>query len=527
MAQPPKTTTKLPAVPAGSSSGPPGRGRGVPPPPPIYGGGSASSPASSTGGRVDRTRHTILVVEDDAAMRELLQDTLAEEGFAVEAAAGGYAGIERVRKGGIDLVVTDVRMPDLDGLDMLREIRSPGADTNPPHVIVITAFGSIDTAIKAVRLGAHDYITKPFNMEALVLAVDKALEERGLRSEVARLQKEVERPYRFDNLIGRSPQMQEVFTLIRRLASSAVNVLITGESGTGKELVARAIHYNSPRAKRPFVAVNCAAIPDALLESELFGYKRGAFTDARTDRAGMFVEAEGGTLFLDEIGDLSPTLQAKLLRVIAEREIRPLGAARPEKVDVRVISATHKDLLQGMRAGTFREDLYYRLNVLQIHLPPLRDRAEDLMLLCEHFLQRACERSQKHLQGFNQAALKLLLGHSWPGNVRELENVVERAVALCEGPLVTPQDLPPTLRERRSSDLVSYAAQRGMTLAELEREYIQRVMKEEGGNKTRAAQRLGLDRKTLYRKLEETRPEISADGPDENTPRPGSEEDDG
>jgi DNA-binding NtrC family response regulator len=508
MAQPPKTTTKLPAVPLPHAP----RGRTVPPPPPADSGAPL--------GRSARDRQKILIVEDDAAMRELLQDTLGEEGFQVETAPGGHAGVERVRKGGIDLVVTDVRMPDLDGLDMLREIRSPATDVTPPHVIVITAFGSIDTAIKAVRLGAHDYITKPFNMEALVLAVDKALEERGLRSEVARLQKEVERPYRFENLIGRSPQMQEVFSLIRRLASSAVNVLITGESGTGKELVARAIHYNSPRAKRPFVAVNCAAIPDSLLESELFGYKRGAFTDARTDRSGMFVEADGGTLFLDEIGDLSPTLQAKLLRVLAEREIRPLGAARPEKIDVRVISATHQDLQQGMRAGTFREDLYYRLNVLQIHLPPLRDRSEDLVPLCDHFLTRACERSQKSLTGFSQAALKLLLGHSFPGNVRELENLIERAVALSEGPLITPQDLPPMVRERRSADLVSYGAQRNMTLADLEREYIQRVMKEEGGNKTRAAQRLGLDRKTLYRKLEETRPELADDGSDEQTPRP-------
>jgi len=509
MAQPPKTTIKMPTIPSG-------RGRPLPPP------AESGAGTGGTGSRGGRGRHTILIVEDDAAMRELLQDTLSEEGFVVETAPGGHAGIERVRKGGIDLVVTDVRMPDLDGLDMLREIRSPGMDGSPPHVIVITAFGSIDTAIKAVRLGAHDYITKPFSMEALVLAADKALEERGLRSEVARLQKEVERPYRFDNLIGRSSQMQEVFTLIRRLAGSAVNVLITGESGTGKELVARAIHYNSPRAKRPFVAVNCAAIPDALLESELFGYKRGAFTDARTDRTGMFVEADGGTLFLDEIGDLSPTLQAKLLRVLAEREIRPLGAARPEKIDVRVISATHQDLLQGMRAGTFREDLYYRLNVLQIHLPPLRDRSEDLLPLCEHFLQRACERSQKRLSGFSQAALKQLLVHSWPGNVRELENLIERAVALCEGPLITPPDLPPNLRERRTSDLITHALQRGMTLAELEREYIQRVMKEESGNKTRAAQRLGLDRKTLYRKLEETRSEITPDGSDEHTPRPGS-----
>jgi DNA-binding NtrC family response regulator len=514
MAQPPKNTSKLPAVPPM----PAGRGRSSPPPPPGDSRGDAT--------KLARSRYTLLVVEDDAAMRELLQDTLSEEGFVVDTAGGGRAGIDRVRRGGIDLVVTDVRMPDLDGLDMLREIVGSGRGGEsfaPPHVIVITAFGSIDTAIKAVRLGAHDYITKPFNMEALILAADKALEERGLRHEVSRLQREVERPYRFENIIGRSPQMQEVFNLIRRMASSSVNVLITGESGTGKELVARAIHYNSPRAKRPFVPVNCAAIPDALLESELFGHKRGAFTDARSDRAGMFVEADGGTLFLDEIGDLSPALQAKLLRVIAEREIRPLGATRSEKIDVRVISATHKDLQAGMRSGTFREDLYYRLNVLQIHLPPLRDRAEDVLPLADHFLQRAADRSQKRVSSFSQSALKILLSHGWPGNVRELENIVERAVALCEASQVTPSDLPAVMRERRPSDLVDYAVQRNLTLADLEREYIARVMKDEGGNKTRAAQRLGLDRKTLYRKLEETsRPEIgtASDAADESTPRP-------
>ncbi len=439
-------------------------------------------------------------------MRELLQDTLAEEGYRVETVGGGRGGVERVQRGGIDLVITDVRMPDLDGLDMLREIKSavdPEQAAPAPHVIVVTAFGSIDTAIKAVKLGAHDYITKPFTMDALLLAVEKALEERGLREEVVRLRREVARPYQFDNIIGRSPQMHEVFDLIRRLAASAANVLITGESGTGKELVARAMHFHSPRSKRPFVAVNCAAIPDALLESELFGYKRGAFTDARSDRMGMFVEADGGTLFLDEIGDLSPTLQAKLLRALAEREIRPLGAARPEKVDVRVLSATHRDLLQRMREGTFREDLFYRLNVIQIHLPPLRDRQEDILPLAEHFLRQAAERSGKRIGTIGQAAAKIILSHPWPGNVRELENVIERAVALAETPHISPEDLPQSVREKKPVDLLSAALLRGMTLSDLEREYIGRVMQAEGGNKTRAAQRLGLDRKTLYRKLEE------------------------
>jgi two-component system response regulator PilR (NtrC family)/two-component system response regulator HydG len=454
--------------------------------------------------RAERSRTQLLVVDDDSAMRDFLSESLVDEGYRVDVAAGGRAGIERVRSGGVDLVVTDVKMPDMDGLDMLAEIRAPGAgEANPPHVVVITAFGSIETAKRALKLGAHDYITKPFEIDDLLVAVEKALDERTLRREVARLRKEVARPYRFENIIGKSAPMQDVFALIRRLSGSSANVLITGESGTGKELVARALHFNSPRAKKQFVAVNCAAIPDTLLESELFGYKRGAFTDARSDRQGMFVEADGGTIFLDEIGDLTPQLQAKLLRVLQERELRPLGAARPEKVDVRVLSATNRDLAQRMREGAFREDLFYRLNVIEVMLPPLRDRAEDVLPLAEHFLTEAGQRSGKRIVGFTQAALKIALAYPWPGNVRELENVVERAVALAEGDQITPEDLPSQVRERRSSDVLAGALARGLTLAELEREYINRVLQAEGGNKTRAAQRLGLDRKTLYRKLEE------------------------
>jgi DNA-binding NtrC family response regulator len=457
--------------------------------------------------RAERSRTQLLVVDDDSAMRDFLSESLVDEGYRVDVAAGGRAGIERVRSGGVDLVVTDVKMPDMDGLDMLAEIRAPGAPNNdganPPHVVVITAFGSIETAKRALKLGAHDYITKPFEIDDLLVAVEKALDERTLRREVARLRKEVARPYRFENIIGKSAPMQDVFALIRRLSGSSANVLITGESGTGKELVARALHFNSPRAKKQFVAVNCAAIPDTLLESELFGYKRGAFTDARSDRQGMFVEADGGTIFLDEIGDLTPQLQAKLLRVLQERELRPLGAARPEKVDVRVLSATNRDLAQRMREGAFREDLFYRLNVIEVMLPPLRDRAEDVLPLADHFLAEAGQRSGKRIVGFTQAALKIALAYPWPGNVRELENVVERAVALAEGDQITPEDLPSQVRERRSSDVLAGALARGLTLAELEREYINRVLQAEGGNKTRAAQRLGLDRKTLYRKLEE------------------------
>jgi two-component system response regulator PilR (NtrC family)/two-component system response regulator HydG len=454
--------------------------------------------------RAERARTQLLVVDDDAAMRDFLSESLMDESYRVDVASGGRAGIDRVRAGGVDLVVTDVKMPDMDGLDMLAEIRAPGAgDGNPPHVVVITAFGSIETAKRALKLGAHDYITKPFEIDDLLVAVEKALDERTLRREVARLRKEVARPYRFENIIGKSAPMQDVFALIRRLSGSSANVLITGESGTGKELVARALHFNSPRAKKPFVAVNCAAIPDTLLESELFGYKRGAFTDARTDRPGMFVEADGGTIFLDEIGDLTPQLQAKLLRVLQERELRPLGAARPEKVDVRVLSATNRDLTQRMREGVFREDLFYRLNVIEVMLPPLRDRAEDVLPLAEHFLTEAATRTGKRIGAFTQAALKILLAYPWPGNVRELENVIERAIALADGAQIGPDDLPSQVRERRSADVLAGALARGLTLAELEREYINRVLQAEGGNKTRAAQRLGLDRKTLYRKLEE------------------------
>jgi DNA-binding NtrC family response regulator len=449
----------------------------------------------------DRTRATVLVVEDDGAMRDLLCEELSEANFRVEVAAGGRGGVERVKQGGIDVVVSDLRMPDLDGFDLLRDIKA----TDPsPHIIVITAFGSIDTAIKAVKLGAYDYITKPFEIEALILAVEKALAERGLRREVARLRREVARPYGLGNIVGKSPAMQEIFNLVTRLAPSSASVLVTGESGTGKELIARAIHYNSGRRKQPFVPVNVAAIPETLIESELFGYKRGAFTDARTDRSGLFLEADGGTIFLDEIGELPPPLQAKLLRVLQEREIRPLGATRSEKIDVRVVAATNRDLEALMRTGQFREDLYYRLNVIHIAVPPLRSRLEDILPLCEHFITAARRRGVHSPAGsISPAAAKALLAYHWPGNVRELENAIERALALCDSDKVEVEDLPAQVKERRPPELFAGAVARGLTLAELEREYIERVLAAEGGNKTRAAQRLGLDRKTLYRKLEE------------------------
>ena len=447
-----------------------------------------------------RAQATILVVDDDAAMRDYLKEDLEREGFSVEVANDGRAGLERVRRGGVDLVVSDVKMPEIDGLDLLREIRA----VEPcPCVITITAFGSIDTAIRAVKLGAYDFLIKPFEMDRLLLTIDKALAERALRSEVIRLREEVSRRERLDNLIGRSPAMQEVFSLIRRMAGSQASVLITGDSGTGKELVARAIHAHGPRKARPFVAVNCSAIPETLLESELFGYARGAHSTARTDREGLFVEADGGTLFLDEIAELPLPLQPKLLRILQDGEVRPLGTNKVERVDVRVIAATNRDLAAYLREGQLREDLYYRLNVVQIHLPPLRGRSEDVLPLAEYFLAHSAARAGKALRGFSEDTKKIMLAYTFPGNVRELENMVERAVALAEGELIGPDDLPPVTRERKSQDRLSTAVAQGLTLDQLEREYIERVLDAEGGNKTRAALRLGLDRKTLYRKLEE------------------------
>jgi DNA-binding NtrC family response regulator len=456
-------------------------------------------------------RAVILVVDDDAAQRESLKEDLEREGFAVNLADGGRAGLERVKRGGIDLVVSDIKMPDLDGLDLLSEVRAVDPSL---CVIIITGFGSIDTAIRAVKLGAYDYLPKPFETDHLLLLIDRALGERALRSENVRLREEVSRHERLDNMIGRSPAMQEVFDLVRRMAGSQASVLVTGDSGTGKELVARAIHAHGPRKARPFVAMNCSAIPETLLESELFGYARGAHSTANTDRQGLFVEADGGTLFLDEIAEMPLGLQPKLLRVLQDGEVRPLGTNKVERVDVRVIAATNRDLTAHLREGHLREDLYYRLNVVQIHLPPLRARSEDVLPLAEHFLARSAARAGKPLRGFSESAKKIMLGYGFPGNVRELENMVERAVALAEGALVGPDDLPPVMRERKSQDRLATAVAQGLTLDQLERQYIERVLESEGGNKTRAALRLGLDRKTLYRKLEEyaATPKLDGDG---------------
>ncbi|MGE0870907.1 MAG: sigma-54-dependent transcriptional regulator [Kofleriaceae bacterium] len=444
---------------------------------------------------------SILVVEDDEPMRDLLSEELGDAGFEVEATGGASSGLELARSRRFDLIITDLRMPEMDGFDLIRGVM---ALPEPPHVVMITAFGSIETAIRAVKLGAYDYITKPFEIEELLLVANKALGERALRSKVARLQREVEERFGLGNIIAKSQAMRDVVALVQRIANSNASVLITGESGTGKELVARAIHYNSTRAGGAFIGVNLAAVPEGLIESELFGHKRGAFTDARADKAGLFVEADGGTIFLDEIGELALPLQAKLLRVLQEHEVRPLGATRNQRVDVRVVAATNRNLETMLADGSFREDLYYRLNVIQLDLPPLRSRPEDILPLSEHLLEQLAARSNPpRRMRLSPEAQHLLLAYHWPGNVRELTNVLERGIALCQGELIADDDLPPQVREKRPVDFLGAAIARRMSLAELEREFIERVLEDEAGNKTRAAQRLGLDRKTLYRKLDE------------------------
>lgn len=431
-------------------------------------------------------------------MRELLGEELADAGLSVRVAGLAAQGLDLARAEAFDVVVTDLRMPEMDGFDLIRGL---AALPHPPHVVMITAFGSIETAIRAVKLGAYDYITKPFEIEELLLVVDKALAERTLKRQVQRLQREVEDRFALGNIIARSNAMRDVVTMVERMAASSATVLLTGESGTGKELVARAIHYNSDRRNAPFVAVNLAAVPEALIESELFGHKRGAFTDARTDRVGLFVEADGGTLFLDEIGELAMSLQAKLLRVLQEQEVRPIGGNKTQAVNVRVIAATNRKLEAMIAEGHFREDLYYRLNVIAVDLPPLRSRPDDIAPLAAHFLQQLAGAKPPHrLAPDAQARLQ---AYHWPGNVRELMNVLQRCVALCQDSLITAADLPENVHAGRSGDFLEAAVAQHLTLAELERIFIERVLADEGGNKSRAAQRLGLDRKTLYRKLDE------------------------
>jgi DNA-binding NtrC family response regulator len=445
--------------------------------------------------------YKVLVVDDDPEMCGLLSDVLRGEEFSVLAIGESLEASKILRKEEFDVVITDLKMKGLKGLDLLEEVKKVAPLT---PVIIITAFGTIESAIQAMKMGAYDYITKPFQMDEIVLIVKKALENRLLKKEVVRLKKEVESRYHFHQLIGKSPSMQKIYDLIERISDSSNNVLITGESGTGKELVAKAIHYSGTRKDGPFIAVNCPAIPETLLESELFGYKRGAFTDAKTDKKGLIFEATRGTIFLDEITEMPPVLQAKLLRVIEERQVRPLGDTNSYPIDVGIISASNRDIKEMIHQAKFREDLYYRLKVIDIELPPLRERREDIPLLVEHFMSRFDKKPKKKVGGISEEALKILMTYSWPGNVRELENVIQRAMTLCQHEVILPEDLPASMLQGADENPIEKGLREKYTLDQLEKEYIRKVLIEVGGNKSKAAERLGLDRKTLYRKLEET-----------------------
>ncbi|MFB3817421.1 MAG: sigma-54-dependent transcriptional regulator [Candidatus Methylomirabilales bacterium] len=437
----------------------------------------------------------VLVVDDDAEMVRLLDQELTANGLEVVPATSGAAGMRALRETDVDAVVSDLRMADFDGMDILRA----AAESQPEaKVIIITAYASIPSAIEAVKQGAFDYVSKPFEIDELILALKRALEDTRLRHENYMLRREVELRYGFGNLVGASRRMQEVFTGIRAAAQGDLNVLITGESGTGKEVVAKAIHYNSARRKRPFVALNCAAIPETLLESELFGHVRGAFTGASATRRGLIEEAREGTLFLDEVSEMPIALQAKLLRVLEDREVRPLGSNRSVAVEFRVIASTNRDPRAEIEAGTFRADLYYRLNVVEIALPPLRDRRGDLPLLVRHFVNKFAAEQRRPIRGLTQEAMALLESYRWPGNVRELENALERAVAFATSDLITPRDLPPALAEH--GDVVELGAAQAWSLQEVEERYIDRILRLVGGDRDRAAEILKVHPRTLQRR---------------------------
>jgi two-component system response regulator HydG len=443
----------------------------------------------------------VLVVDDEPAMCELLEAGLGERGFQVTARTTAFDALAVLDTEDVDVVATDLNMRGMDGLALCERIA-----TNRPDVpvIVITAFGSLDSAVAAIRAGAYDFITKPLEIEVLALALERAARHRILHDEVKRLRRVVEDTRGFGDLLGASPAMQQVYDLLERVVDSESSVLITGETGTGKELVARALHRRGRRSGGPFVPVNCAAMPEALLESELFGHARGAFTDARTARTGLFLKASGGTLFLDEIAELPPALQPKLLRALQERTVRPVGDDSEVPFDVRLITATNRDLDSAVAERRFREDLYFRVNVIHVELPPLRARGSDVLLLAQHSIDRYAAQAGKHVVALSQGAAERLLAYTWPGNVRELQNCIERAVALTNFDRITVEDLPEKIRSYRRSHVViaSDDPSELVPLEEVERRYILRVMEAVGRNKTLAAHVLGLDRKTLYRKLE-------------------------
>jgi two-component system response regulator AtoC len=445
----------------------------------------------------------VLVVDDEENIRLVLRTLLKKHGYEVEVADSGEAALAALEAFDPDVILTDVRMPRMGGLDLLGALK---AKQHPATVIVMSAYGNVDLAIEAMKAGAYDYVSKPFKPDEIVLALRKAEEREALRRENRALREQIQKDNQFESILAKSREMLDIFRTISKIADFKTTVLITGESGTGKELVARAIHGKSQRKAGTFVAINCGAIPENLLESELFGHKRGAFTDATADRRGLFEEADGGTLFLDEIGELPLNLQVKLLRVLQEETIRRLGDPKDIKVDVRIIAATHRDLTADVKAGRFREDLFYRINVLAIHIPPLRSRREDVALLIDHFLARNNTRLGTDIRGLSPEARKLLLEYAWPGNVRELENTIERAMVLAESDVLQSSDLPERIREALDPVQVHLASGElsiKKTTAAIEQILIRRALQKTKGNRTRAADLLEISHRALLYKIKD------------------------
>lgn len=441
----------------------------------------------------------ILVVDDEANARTALAELLRDEGYAVETAADGFKALPKLVEFSPDLVLTDLKMPGMDGIELMRRI----LQEEPERVVVVmTAYGAVDSAVAAMRAGAADYLTKPVNMEELLIILAREFERRRLRAEAGHLRQRLAERDRIESIVGSSPAMKNVFETVLQVAPSKASVLITGESGTGKELIAAAIHQHSTRTNKPFVKLHCAALAETLLESELFGHERGAFTGAVSRRDGRFQQADGGTLFLDEIGEISPAIQIKLLRFLQEHEFERVGGNQTIKVDVRVVAATNRDLKKAVQEGRFREDLYYRLNVVTIDVPPLRQRPSDIPLLAAHFLNMFAKENAKVVNGFSDDALTRLSAYSWPGNVRELENTIERAIVVCRGDIITAKDLGPIISPKESVQDGAPVVP-GSTLADLERYAILKTLEATGGSTSKAAQILDISPRKIQYKLHE------------------------
>jgi two-component system response regulator HydG len=451
----------------------------------------------------------ILVVEDDIDEAELLCELLQENGYDATFASNADGALSKLRESHFDVVISDVNMPGLTGIQLCERLKQLDPDL---PVIITTGQSDVPTAVAALRAGAWDFLTKPVSQQMAVVAVGRAVQHHQVKHELRRLRAALDAARPIEGIVGDSAIIQDVTEMILRIASGDATVLITGESGTGKELIAQAIHREGPRKDEPFVAINCGAVPSHLLESELFGHVRGAFTDARRDRPGLFTQAGNGTVFLDEIGEMPLDMQVKLLRVLQERRVRPVGGDEERPISARVVCATNRDLESEIEGGRFRQDLYYRINVVTIDAPPLRSRGGDVLLLAQHFLQRIAARSGKHVTGISVEAARMFLDYDWPGNVRELENCLERAVAMSRLTEITVDDLPSKIREHKSSRIVIEGDDPNelITLAELEGRYVRRVLAACAGNKTHAARVLGIDRRSLYRRLEDQHPQTAA-----------------